>query len=305
MDKIKVLKEDVNQRLDHFLSNILFDFSRSQIQNFIKKEYILVNEEASKNNYRLREDDIITVDIIEEELVLEPLDLELDVVYEDDDLMIVNKPKGLIVHPSESSLNQKTLVHALLHYTDDLSDLGGEHRPGIVHRLDKDTSGLMIVAKNNKTHELLGEMLRKREVTREYLALCHHAFKHEEAIIDAPIGRDPNNRQKMKVTHINAKEAKTRIKRLELIGDYTLMKCTLDTGRTHQIRVHLEYIKHPIVGDKTYSYKNTLETEGQCLHAYHLAFKHPITNEELSFTHDVPAIFLDTLKELRRINDAS
>lgn len=301
MHKVIVQLQDVNQRLDHYMSDLLSDVSRSVLQTWIKKGHILVNGKQSKSNYRLREEDEISYEIIEHIQTLKPTKMDLDIIYEDEYLLIVNKEKGLIVHPSPSSLDQLSLVHALLAYTDKLSDINGEYRPGIVHRLDKDTSGLLIVAKTNEVHEYLVEMLKHRTIKREYLALVHHPFVHKEAIIDAPIGRDPNNRQKMTVTHLNSKEAKTKIFLEENMGDYGLMRCELDTGRTHQIRVHLEYIKHPIVGDQTYSYKNTLETQGQLLHAHHLAFIHPITKENLSFYAPMPDVFEKTLAMVRRL----
>ncbi len=301
MQKITVSEHDVNKRLDQFMTEMLFEYSRSVVQAWIVDGNILVNDKESKSNYRLKENDEISYSIIEKDLTLKPIKMDLDIVYEDEYILVVNKPKGLIVHPSETTLEQETLVHGLIAYTDQLSDVGGELRPGIVHRLDKDTSGLLIVAKTNEAHAALSEALKKREITRDYLALVHHPFAHKEAIIDAPIGRDPKQRQRMTVTHINSKEAKTYVFLEEIIGDYSLLKCKLESGRTHQIRVHLEYIKHPVVGDYTYSYKNTLETEGQCLHAHHLAFEHPITKEALSFTKEVPQVFEDTLEMLRRL----
>lgn len=301
MEKITISTHDINKRLDQFMTDMLFEYSRSAIQSWIKDGHILVNNQTSKSNYRLKEDDEVSYTIIEKDLTLHPIPMDLDIVFEDDDILVINKPKGLIVHPSETTLDQETLVHGLLAYTDKLSNVGGELRPGIVHRLDKDTSGLLIVAKTNKAHEKLSESLKKRKITRDYLALVHHVFEHKEAIIDAPIGRDPKQRQRMTVTHINSKDAKTFVFLEEVIGDYSLLKCKLESGRTHQIRVHLEYIKHPVVGDYTYSYKNTLDTQGQCLHAYHLAFEHPITKEALSFTQDIPKVFADTLEMLRRL----
>lgn len=300
MEKINVESFDVDKRLDQFMTESLLDYSRSLVQTWIEDGNILVNNKPSKSNYRLKENDEISYTIQKEDLRLQAVPMDLDIVYEDDDILVVNKPKGLIVHPSPSTLKQETLVHGLLAHTQNLSDLNGELRPGIVHRLDKDTSGLLIVAKTNAAHEVLVEDLKDRLIQREYLALVHHPFNHKEAIIDAPIGRDQNNRQKMTVTHINSKEAKTRIFLEEIIGDYTLLRCELESGRTHQIRVHLEYIKHPIVGDNTYSYKNTLDTKGQMLHAYHLKFKHPITKTWMSFKKTPPKIFEDTLELLRR-----
>ncbi len=301
MTKITIESFDENTRLDHFMSSVLDGYSRTLIQSWIKDGKVLVNDAPSKSNYRLKEDDVVSYKIEEEDLTIKAIKMDLDIVYEDEHLMVINKPKGLIVHPSASTLKQETLVHGLLAYTDKLSDIGGELRPGIVHRLDKDTSGLIIVAKTNEAHEKLVEALKERTIKREYLVLAHHPFNHVEAIIDGPIGRDPKNRQKMTVTHLNSKEARTKVTLVENIGDYTILKCELESGRTHQIRVHLDYIKHPVVGDKTYSYKNTLETDGQMLHAYHLEFDHPITGEHISLEKDVPEIFKRTVEDVRRL----
>lgn len=300
MKKIIIDIEDENKRIDQYMTTLLKEYSRNLVQTWITDGKIKVNDSNVKSNYRLKEDDEVSYIIVEEDLTVQPIEMNLDVVYEDDDIMVVNKPKGLIVHPSATTINQPTLVHGLLAHTDKLSDLNGELRPGIVHRLDKDTSGLLIVAKTNAAHEVLVDALKAREITREYMALAHHPFNHKDAIIDAPIGRDVNNRQRMSVTHVNSKEAKTKVTLVENIGDYSLLKCQLESGRTHQIRVHLSYIKHPIVGDNTYSYKNTLDTDGQMLHAYHLEFKHPITKELMSFTQDVPEVFNDTVETIRR-----
>lgn len=300
MKKIIIDIEDENKRIDQYMTTLLKEYSRNLVQTWITDGKIKVNDSNVKSNYRLKEDDEVSYIIVEEDLTVQPIEMNLDVVYEDDDIMVVNKPKALIVHPSATTINQPTLVHGLLAHTDKLSDLNGELRPGIVHRLDKDTSGLLIVAKTNAAHEVLVDALKAREITREYMALAHHPFNHKDAIIDAPIGRDVNNRQRMSVTHVNSKEAKTKVTLVENIGDYSLLKCQLESGRTHQIRVHLSYIKHPIVGDKTYSYKNTLDTDGQMLHAYHLEFKHPITKELMSFTQDVPEVFNDTVETIRR-----
>lgn len=300
MKKIIIDIEDETKRIDQYMTTLLKEYSRNLVQTWITDGKIKVNDSNVKSNYRLKEDDEVSYIIVEEDLTVQPIEMNLDVVYEDDDIMVVNKPKGLIVHPSATTINQPTLVHGLLAHTDKLSDLNGELRPGIVHRLDKDTSGLLIVAKTNAAHEVLVDALKAREITREYMALAHHPFNHKDAIIDAPIGRDVNNRQRMSVTHVNSKEAKTKVTLVENIGDYSLLKCQLESGRTHQIRVHLSYIKHPIVGDNTYSYKNTLDTDGQMLHAYHLEFKHPITKELMSFTQDVPEVFNDTVETIRR-----
>lgn len=302
---IKIEEKNENERIDKFLTDHFSDKSRSELQDLIKEEYVLVNNKPTKNNYRLKIDDEVSVEFVEEDLEIKPVNLNLDIVYEDEYLLVVNKPKDLIVHPSPTSLNTPTLVHGLLYHTDELSDVNGEFRPGIVHRLDKDTSGLLMVAKTNEVHEALSLQLQKRSVLRSYLALVHHPFNHGSAIIDAPIGRDPNNRQKMAVTHVNSRNAKTKVFLEERFSDYSLLRCELETGRTHQIRVHLQYIEHPIVGDKTYSYKNTMNTNGQCLHAHKLGFVHPITHDLMHFEVEPPEVFMETLNLIRREDDGA
>lgn len=299
MHKITIEEAYEGVRLDQFMVEYLKDYSRSVVQTWIENDKVLVNDNKTKQNYRLKEDDVISYEILEEDITLTPMKMDLDIVFEDDHLMVVNKPKGLIVHPSPSTLNQATLVHGLLAYTDSLSDLNGELRPGIVHRIDKDTSGLLIVAKTNEAHALLVEDMKQRKIKREYYALVHHVFNHQRATVDAPIGRDPKNRQRMSVTDQNSKEAITHLYLLEKYNDASLLRCELDTGRTHQIRVHCSYINHPVVGDKTYSYKNTPDTQGQCLHAFKLSFTHPITHESHEFTCEMPQVMLDQINEFK------
>lgn len=301
MHKISVELEFEGLRVDAFMALILSDYSRAVIQGWLEADKITVNGKPVKNNYRLKEDDVIEYTITEADTHLSPVKMDLDIVFEDEHLMVVNKPKGLIVHPSPSTLNQTTLVHGLMAHTNNLSDLNGELRPGIVHRLDKDTSGLLLVAKTNEVHELLVEDLKDRKIDREYKALVHHVFSHQSAVVDAPIGRDPKNRQRMCVTDKNSKPARTTLYLEERFKDHSLLRCKLDTGRTHQIRVHCLYIKHPIVGDQTYSYKNTPETQGQCLHAFKIGFTHPITKEAMVFTTDMPQVMLDMIEEVRGI----
>lgn len=298
---IKLIVEDefVKERVDAYMALLLPEYSRGVIQTWIENEKVLVNGKAVKNNYRLKLDDEIAYEITEADTSIKPVKMDLDIVYEDDQLMVVNKPKGLIVHPSPSTLNQVTLAHGLLAYTDQLSDVNGDLRPGIVHRLDKDTSGLLLIAKTNETHEYLVEALKDREIDREYMALVHHPFNHQSALIDAPIGRDPKNRQRMAVTDRNSKVAKTHIELMENFKEYALLKCILDTGRTHQIRVHCSYIKHPLVGDYTYSYKNTPDANGQCLHAYKIGFVHPVTKEKMSFTKEAPEVMTSMIEAAR------
>lgn len=300
MNKEIIDEMNVGTRLDQFIASILPEFSRSVIQTWIEDSKITVNSKKVKNNYRLKLDDCVEYSITEMETTLQPVEMDLDIVYEDDDVIVINKPKGLIVHPSPSTLNQTTLVHGLLAHTTDLSDINGDLRPGIIHRIDKDTSGLLIIAKNNAAHEILVEDLKNREISREYYALVHHPFEHQSALVDAPIGRDIRNRQRMTVTEKNSKEARTHLYLVENFKEYALLRCKLETGRTHQIRVHCSYIQHPIVGDQTYSYKNTLDTQGQCLHAFKIKFKHPVTKELMEFETPIPSIMKETMEEIRR-----
>ena len=291
---------NVGLRLDQFIAGVLPEYSRSVIQTWIEDSKITVNGKKVKNNYRLKLNDDVSYSITEQETTLQPMKMDLNIVYEDDHIIVIDKPKGLIVHPSPSTLNQATLVHGLLAHTNTLSDLNGDLRPGIIHRIDKDTSGLMIVAKTNEAHEILVQDLKDRKISREYLALVHHPFKHQSALVDGPIGRDPRNRQRMSVTEKNSKEARTHLYLIENLKEYALLRCKLETGRTHQIRVHCSYIQHPIVGDQTYSYKNTLDTNGQCLHAFKLKFNHPITHEALEFESEMPEIMKETIENIRR-----
>lgn len=291
---------NVGLRLDQFIAGVLPEYSRSVIQTWIEDSKITVNGKKVKNNYRLKLNDDVSYSITEQETTLQPMKMDLNIVYEDDHIIVIDKPKGLIVHPSPSTLNQATLVHGLLAHTNTLSDLNGDLRPGIIHRIDKDTSGLMIVAKTNEAHEILVQDLKDRKISREYLALVHHPFKHQSALVDGPIGRDPRNRQRMSVTEKNSKEARTHLYLIENLKEYALLRCKLETGRTHQIRVHCSYIQHPIVGDQTYSYKNTLDTNGQCLHAFKLKFNHPITHEVLEFESEMPEIMKETIENIRR-----
>ncbi|CAM4172113.1 RluA family pseudouridine synthase [Erysipelothrix inopinata] len=302
MEEIIVNEEFAGIRVDQFLALALQDYSRSTIQSWIDQKKIIVNDEIVKRNYRVKTGDVIRYEILTEDIELVAVPMDLDIVYEDDAIIVVNKPKGLIVHPSASSLNQATLVHGLLAHTKQLSDINGEFRPGIVHRIDKDTSGLLVVAKTNEAHEILVQDLKDRKISREYLALVHHPFEHQSATVDAPIGRDPKNRQRMCVTDQNSKHAVTHLYLVENFREYSILRCKLDTGRTHQIRVHCQYIKHPIVGDQTYSYKNTPDTNGQCLHAYKLSLEHPITREKLTFECELPQEMKDVIEEIRRLD---
>ncbi|MFA6777594.1 MAG: RluA family pseudouridine synthase [Bacilli bacterium] len=292
---IKVQKSNI--RIDKYLKNKL-DISRSQIQKMIDEEYILVNNMPVKASYNVEENDLITVkEGFVKEIDIIPDAIKLDIVYEDEDLIVINKKSGMVVHPGNGNTS-KTLVNALMHHTN-LSDKE-ENRPGIVHRLDKDTSGLIIVAKNNKTHELLTEMFKNKKVKKTYIALVIGEIIEETGEIDAPIGRNPDDRKKMTVTDKNSKEAISKFKVLKRYKGYTLLELNLITGRTHQLRVHLKYIGYPIYNDPIYS-KGKSTSFGQFLHSSKLKFKHPINGKCLEFTSGVPIEFkkhLESLEEL-------
>ncbi|MDD4187805.1 MAG: RluA family pseudouridine synthase [Bacilli bacterium] len=293
--QIKVQNSDI--RIDKYLKDEL-DISRSLIQKMIEEEYILVNEAPVKASYNVQINDLITIkEGFVKETSLLPDAIKLDIVYEDKDLIVINKVSGMVVHPGNGNID-KTLVNALMHHTN-LSD-NEEDRPGIVHRLDKDTSGLIVAAKNNKTHELLTEMFKNREVEKKYIALVIGEILENSGTIDAPIGRDQMDRKKMTVTDKNSKEAISEFKVLKRYNGYTLLELNLLTGRTHQLRVHLKYIGYPIYNDPVYA-KGKHTSFGQFLHSSKLAFKHPISDKYLEFTTDVPFEFkkyLESLEEL-------
>lgn len=290
-----IVEEDQQPlRIDSYLADKL-SISRSKVQKLIKEDKVQVNGKNINANYLVKANDEIAInDDLNYEITIEPENIPLDIIYEDNDLMVINKESGMVVHPAPGHYT-KTLVNALL-YRFNISKTSNM-RPGIVHRLDKDTSGLMLVAKNEETHEKLASMIANKEVERHYLAITEGVIKSDTGTIDAPIGRDPNNRQKMQVTDVNAKNAITHFKVLERFKKNTLIECILETGRTHQIRVHLAYIGYPILNDPTYS-KGKCSEFGQMLHSTSIKFKHPRTNEELYFKVEPPQEFKDKLKEL-------
>ncbi|MBE3568656.1 MAG: RluA family pseudouridine synthase [Bacillales bacterium] len=300
MERIEhiITEEDQHQRIDKILSQWNEDWSRSQVQDWIKKGRVTVNGATVKANYKCETDDRIVVRVPEPEVLeITPEKMDLDIYYEDRDVIVVNKPRGMVVHPAPGHLSG-TLVNGLLAHCKDLSGINGVLRPGIVHRIDKDTSGLLMAAKNDYAHEKLSEQLSNKTVTRKYKAIVHGVIPHDVGTIDAPIGRDLKDRQKMAVVD-NGKHAVTHFRVLERFRQYSLIECELETGRTHQIRVHMKYIGHPLAGDSKYGPKKTLNIEGQALHAEVLGFVHPRTDEYLEFKAPLPDDFSKILAFLR------
>lgn len=276
-----------HQRLDKFLvQHLPQDISRTYIQQLIKQNHILVNNSPAKSHQLLRKSDIINVDIPDPvKLELKPEDIPLDIIYEDEDVAVVNKSAGMVVHPASGNFTG-TLVNALLHHCQDLSAINGVLRPGIIHRLDKDTSGLLVVAKNNKSHLNLAQQLKERKIKRKYIVLVKGLVQRDEGIIDAPIGRSPTNRQKMAVIFDKGREAITNYKVLKRFTNFTMLEVILQTGRTHQVRVHMAYIGHPVLGDKAYGRKDNYPR--QLLHAVSLGFIHPTTQKYMEFFTPLP-----------------
>ena len=293
---------DTGKRADKFLSDKLENISRSALQEYFSDGNVLVNGKQQGKNYRLRFNDRLEVRI-PEPVVYEAVaeNIPLDIVYEDSDVIIVNKPKNMVVHPAAGNYSG-TLVNALLHHCkDSLSGINGVLRPGIVHRIDKNTSGLLIVAKNDTAHRKIAEQIKDHSFTREYEAVVCGNIKENEGTVNQPIGRNPNDRKKMAVTAVNSKEAVTHFRVLQRFGQYTHISVTLETGRTHQIRVHMAYIHHPVAGDDVYgSDKLTEKLCGQCLHARKIGFVHPSTGEYMEFTSELPKYFSDFLQELSK-----
>lgn len=291
------IKEELG-RIDSALSTML-DFSRSKIVKMIKEGLILVNGETTKSSYQLRIGDKVSVgEYVEEEMSAEPEKMDLDIVYEDDDVIVVNKANGVVVHPAIGN-NHGTLVNGLLYHSKNLSDVNGEFRPGIVHRIDAYTTGLLMVAKNNEAHNILAEELARKETTRKYWALVWGVINHDTGTIDAPIGRDNVDRKKMCVTATNSKPAVTHFRVLERYKNATLIELNLETGRTHQIRVHMDYIGYPVVNDPVYGKRKIIDETGQCLHAKTLGFIHPRTHEYMEFNSELPECFTNIMKMLK------
>lgn len=295
---MELIIKDAGVRLDKALAD-LTELTRSQANDAIKKGEVLVNGKVVKAKYAVKAGDEITYHLPEEE-VLEILaeDIPLEIIYEDQDVAVVNKPQGMVVHPSAGHTSG-TLVNALMHHIKDLSSINGVVRPGIVHRIDKDTSGLLMIAKNDNAHRSLAAELKDKKSLRQYLAIVHGNLPNDRGVIEAPIGRSDKDRKKQAVI-AGGRDALTRFKVLERFGHYTLVELTLETGRTHQIRVHMAYIGHPVAGDPLYGPKKSLKGNGQFLHAATLGFTHPTTKEEMVFSAEVPEIFEKTLDDLRK-----
>jgi 23S rRNA pseudouridine1911/1915/1917 synthase len=297
--EFKVEQNQVNERIDKVIASINNEWSRSQAQNWIKEGHVSVNGKQIKSNYKCSDGDHIIILIPAlEELDVVPEEMDLDIYYEDSDVIVVNKPKGMVVHPAPGHASG-TLVNGLMAHCRDLSGINGVLRPGIVHRIDKDTSGLLMVAKNDVAHESLVNQLVLKTVTRKYQAIVHGTIPHDHGTIDAPIGRDKRERQSMAVTDENSKVAVTHFNVLDRFNNYTFVECQLETGRTHQIRVHMKYIGYPLVGDPKYGPKKTLEIGGQALHAGLLGFNHPRTDEYIEFEAPLPEDFSMLLQQLK------
>lgn len=297
MNKIEI-NEEVTTRLDQYLNEIT-EFSRNQLQKMIKDNLVLVNDKNVKSSYIPKIGDIVTIEEPEiEVLSAEPEEMDLDIVYEDEDIIIVNKQNGIVVHPAVGN-NHGTLVNGLAFHSKNLSDLNGEFRPGIVHRIDAYTTGLLVVAKNNKAHEILARQLEEKSTHRKYIALVWGVINNDTGTIDAPIGRDEKDRKKMAVTAINSKTAVTHFKVLKRYSEATLIELQLETGRTHQIRVHMNYIGYPIVNDPVYGNKKLIDETGQCLHAKELGFIHPRTGKYVEFTSELPDCFNNILDKFK------
>ncbi|WP_207940599.1 RluA family pseudouridine synthase [Enterococcus sp. DIV2402] len=298
MTQLEVTITDEKGRLDKVLAEKLTDYSRSQVQQWLKEDAVTLDNQPVKANYKVKEGNHFTITIPEPvtlDLVAE--DIPLDIVYQDEDVAVINKPQGMVVHPSAGHPNG-TLVNALLYHLKDLSSINDVVRPGIVHRIDKDTSGLLMVAKNDAAHESLAKQLKDKTSLRKYIALVHGNISHEKGTINAPIGRSKTNR-KMQAVIEEGKPAVTHFTVLERFGDFTLVELQLETGRTHQIRVHMQYIGFPVAGDPIYGPKKTLKGNGQFLHAKLLGFTHPRTNQQMVFEAPLPEIFEKNLKKLR------
>jgi 23S rRNA pseudouridine1911/1915/1917 synthase len=295
-----VEEELEGERLDAFLADMMAELSRTAIKELITSGQVWVDGQIRKPSYRLKEGEEVLINLPEARPVsIEPQNLPLEIIYQDQDIAVVNKPKGMVVHPAHGNWDQ-TMVNALLYHIKDLSGINGQLRPGIVHRLDKDTSGVMVVAKHDQAHRSLAEQIKEHSMKREYQALVHGIIKENLGTIEAPIGRSRTDRKKMAVTK-DGKPAISRYRVLERFHNYSLVQVSLLTGRTHQIRVHFSYIKHPVVGDPVYGpAKQHLELDSQALHACILGFRHPRTDEYMEFSSPLPPVFKEALLKLTK-----
>ena len=292
----QVSELEQGQRIDLFLMNKM-NISRSKVQKVIKNNGVFVNDVNVKNSFIVKKDDVVTVDYIEEDIDIKPEKMDLDIVYEDDDVIVVNKDNNVVVHPAVGNYSG-TLVNGLMYYSNSLSSKNGEFRPGIVHRIDASTTGLLMVAKNDHAHEVLSKQLENKTVHRVYVALVWGVINNDTGTIDAPIGRDLKDRKKMNVTADNSKNAVTHFKVLQRFSNATLIELKLETGRTHQIRVHMNYIGFPIINDPVYGRKKVIDNTGQCLHAKELGFVHPKTDKYMEFTSELPLCFTNILDKM-------
>lgn len=295
--QIVINEELVGKRLDVLITEKT-DYSRSKIAKLIKDGNILLNNSKTKTGYLTRLNDIIDINYVAEDMTANPEKMDLDIVYEDNDVMVINKANGIVVHPAPGNYTG-TLVNGLLYHSNNLSSVNGEFRPGIVHRIDADTTGLLMIAKNDKAHEKLAKQLEEKTTHRVYYALVWGVIENESGTVDAPIGRDPKDRKKMAVTSDNSKEAITHFTVIERYKNATLIKLKLETGRTHQIRVHMKYINHPVVNDPVYGGKKLFDETGQCLHAKEIGFIHPTTGKYMEFTSELPECFVNIQEQFK------
>lgn len=298
---VTAAQSDTDKRIDVFITEMLPERSRSYVQKLLKNNAVTVNGKDVKANYKIKEGDFVNVEIPQdEELSVEAEDIPLDIIYEDEDILIVNKPKDMVVHPAAGHYSG-TLVNAVMnHCRDNLSGINGVLRPGIVHRIDKDTTGALIVCKNDRAHRSLAAQLEVHSISRKYIAIVHGHFKESEFTITTTIGRHPNDRKKMAINVKNGKNAVTDVKVLKELKGYSLIECTLHTGRTHQIRVHMASVGHPVLGDEVYGPKKCpiKGLQGQCLHAYLIGFNHPSTGEYAEYTAPLPDYMNELLRKL-------
>lgn len=299
--QFNVDENQIKQRLDVLVSDVM-NISRTHANTLISSGNVTVNNAVSKANYKVKLLDLIIIkDTKRPELEILPEKMDINIVFEDEDVIIVNKQSGIVVHPAPTAPTG-TLVNGLMYLSKQLSDTNGEFRPGVVHRIDKNTSGLLMFAKNDNAHSLLSKQLQEKTTTRKYIAIVHGVIAEDKLIIDAPIGRDSNDRKKMTVTSKNSKNAVTNVTVLKRYNDYTMIECQLTTGRTHQIRVHMKYIGYPIVGDEQYGRKKTIDCKGQALHAKTLGFIHPTTNEYIEFDSELPAEMKSVINQIEEID---